>query len=249
MIPSYDESVALLLNILSDMGTPVQGEDRLLDFGCGSGALVKSFLSRGIDAHGVDIRKFWDDADPQLDKRLDVIDETEYRFPYPNESFDFVCSTSVFEHVLDYERSFREIHRVLKPGGVSMHQFPGPWVMPVEPHIFVPLASMIQTRTWFRLWAFLGIRNSFQKNMHWNEVAERNYQYSQTGIHYLPRNIVREMVIGIFGNVSYPSKSYLQHSPGGAARLGRTIGRYLLIPFYDKLLFSLREQVIYSVKT
>lgn len=248
MIPSYDETATLLLNILQDVGTPVGPDSVCLDFGCGAGALVKSFLDKNIDTYGVDIKEFWSDSDDKLAGRLSIIENQEYRFPYPDDTFDFVFSTSVFEHVLDYERSFREIHRVLKPGGVSIHQFPGPWIMPVEPHIFVPLASMIQTKLWFQIWAFLGIRNSFQQGMHWREVAERNYIYSQTGIHYLPRSQVRKMVMNIFGNVRYPSKEYLKHSPGGAARLGRSIQRYIPIPFYDKLLFSLREQVIYSIK-
>ena len=113
---------------------------------------------------------------------------------------------------------------------------------------FVPLASMIQSKNWFNFWAFVGIRNLFQKNKGWKEVARLNHEYSQTGIHYEPRSKVKEMVLDIFGNIKYPSKEYLKHSPGGAARLGRRISNYFPIPFYDKLLFSLREQVIFSVK-
>jgi SAM-dependent methyltransferase len=43
----------------------------------------------------------------------------EYRFPYNNESFDFVFLTSVFTHMLPLavENYFSEINRVLKPGG------------------------------------------------------------------------------------------------------------------------------------
>jgi ubiquinone/menaquinone biosynthesis C-methylase UbiE len=44
---------------------------------------------------------------------------SEYRFPYPDESFDLVMATSVFTHMLphDVESYFAEIARVLKPGG------------------------------------------------------------------------------------------------------------------------------------
>lgn len=43
----------------------------------------------------------------------------EYRFPYKNESFDFVFLTSVFTHILPsgMENYFSEISRVLKQGG------------------------------------------------------------------------------------------------------------------------------------
>lgn len=39
------------------------------------------------------------------------------RLTYPDASFDLCTSTEVFEHVPDDEKGFREIRRVLKPGG------------------------------------------------------------------------------------------------------------------------------------
>ena len=44
---------------------------------------------------------------------------SEYRFPYPDESFDFAFMTSVFTHMLpaDIRNYLGEVHRVLKPGG------------------------------------------------------------------------------------------------------------------------------------
>jgi SAM-dependent methyltransferase len=37
--------------------------------------------------------------------------------PYPSESFDLVTSTEVIEHLENPRRFFREVARVLKPGG------------------------------------------------------------------------------------------------------------------------------------
>jgi len=39
------------------------------------------------------------------------------RISWPDDTFDFVSASSVFEHVVDQELAYREIHRVLKPGG------------------------------------------------------------------------------------------------------------------------------------
>jgi SAM-dependent methyltransferase len=44
---------------------------------------------------------------------------SEFVFPYPDESFEFVFLTSVFTHMLpaDVKHYMAEIHRVLRPGG------------------------------------------------------------------------------------------------------------------------------------
>ena len=240
---TYDESVELLLRLLESVGHPMKVGEQLLDFGCGRGQLVRGFRSRGVEAYGTDIAPYWEGEDDS--PMLSVIEQVPtYRLPFPDQSMDVVCSTSVFEHVHDYEQSFREIHRVLKPGGRSIHIFPGPWTLPVEPHMFVPFGSVIRSRWWFQLWALLGVRNAFQRGKPWREVAELNFQYAREGIHYEPRSVVRNMVLSIFGNVRYPSKAYLAFSPGRAAKLGRA----LPIPFYDRMLFAFREQVVFSVK-
>ncbi|MEP7117106.1 MAG: class I SAM-dependent methyltransferase [Acidobacteriota bacterium] len=46
----------------------------------------------------------------------------EYRFPFPDATFDFVFATSVFTHMLsrDVARYLAEIARVLRPGGRSL---------------------------------------------------------------------------------------------------------------------------------
>jgi len=44
--------------------------------------------------------------------------------PWPDHTFDFVFATSVFEHVSDQGLAYREIHRVLKPGGRVLNIFP-----------------------------------------------------------------------------------------------------------------------------
>lgn len=44
---------------------------------------------------------------------------------FPDSSFDLFISQDVFEHVMDPENAFKEIARVLKPGGA--HVFTMPW--------------------------------------------------------------------------------------------------------------------------
>ena len=44
--------------------------------------------------------------------------------PLPDESFDFVVSYQVLEHVTSIERVFNECVRILKPGGIMYHVCP-----------------------------------------------------------------------------------------------------------------------------
>lgn len=46
---------------------------------------------------------------------------------FPDCSFDYVCSNAVFEHIDDPEKAVKELHRVLKPGGIAnieIHLYP-----------------------------------------------------------------------------------------------------------------------------
>ncbi len=162
---------------------------KILDLGCGKGALVTSLLAEGHDAYGCDIAgSAASDFEPSPgNDRLRTIEMHPYRLPFFDGQFDCVISTQVLEHVLDLESTFREIHRVLKPGGVSLHTFPGRHV-PIEPHVFVPFATVIRNRTWLYLWAVLGIRNDFQVGKTASEVARLNHAYLHAHTHYPPKS-------------------------------------------------------------
>jgi predicted SAM-dependent methyltransferase len=79
-----------------------------LNLGCG-------FLIEK-DSIGIDIR----------DCGQDLVWDVRDGLPFPDESVDVVCSSHFLEH-LDGEEGmdlFREIYRVLKPGGITEHILP-----------------------------------------------------------------------------------------------------------------------------
>lgn len=170
-------------------------DHRILDLGCGAGALVRDLRSQGYDAYGCDIAG--SDASDFKEEQISAsylraIAENPYRLPFENDRFDFVVSEQVLEHVLDYESVFNEMHRVLKEGGIGLHIFPARYVF-IEPHVLVPLGTLIRHPTWLRLWATLGIRNRFQIGRSAKEVARMNRHYLITHTNYLPsREILRK---------------------------------------------------------
>lgn len=82
--------------------TPFTG--KILDAGCGDGALVNLLSSKeNISAQGIDINH---DIDFEKDK-----------FPFKDNEFDVVIMYSVLEHLFDPGNILKEIRRITKPGG------------------------------------------------------------------------------------------------------------------------------------
>lgn len=66
--------------------------------------------------------------------------------PYADDSFDFIVSTDVFEHVRDVLKVVSECYRVLKVGGLLMTVFPQ-YYQPLEAHL--GLVTKFPALHWF----------------------------------------------------------------------------------------------------
>ena len=104
---------------------PVPKTARILDAGCGSGAMARCFASHFADASviGVDIRDDYvvyaqgrakEDGLQNVDFRQGSV----FKLPFANASFDVVWSKYVMQWINDPEKAVAEFRRVTKPGGV-----------------------------------------------------------------------------------------------------------------------------------
>ena len=91
---------------------------RLLDVGCGRGALVAWAEDDGMTAAGAE--PFW--PAPLLSPR--IVRAYGEHLPFPNESFDFVVSFSVLAHVRDPLACLAEIRRVMRHGSNAFVAIP-----------------------------------------------------------------------------------------------------------------------------
>lgn len=185
-LESLKQELISNLHFAGHIGYPIAPGGRVLDIGCGVGDDVLALLDLGYDAYGVDVLELWDKdfvcyweerEKPRGShlQRLHAIRLPEYKLPFPDAHFDFAFSQQVFEHVFNPEEVFSEIARVLKPGAVSLHHFPGPNQL-MEGHLNVPLPVLCRYQPWLLLCAAAGMRSSRQEGFTWKETLATNLE-------------------------------------------------------------------------
>jgi SAM-dependent methyltransferase len=234
MSSSKVKRAEFFLEVLRNQGVSIDGGTKVLDLGCGAGKLVQAARDRGHDFHGcgIGLRDAHTNAEPELVARgiLREIDLDPYRLPFDDCTFDVVISDQVMEHVMDYPTTLREVHRVMKPGGAFLHIFP-PRYMPIEPHVHVPLGTLLRQRWWLKAWAMVGIRNEFQTKLSAHEACEANYKYLNSHTNYLTKRELREQFGRYYTDVRFVEDAFLRNSPRGR----RIAGLTKVLPFLPGL--------------
>lgn len=109
------------LNLRLDKFLPERGEGlSMLDVGCGTGYHLNRYRERGFDLSGMDgSEEMLRQArllNPEIDFKLGDVE----KLPFPDQGFEFVMCVEVLRYLPDIGPCLREIHRVLKPGGMAL---------------------------------------------------------------------------------------------------------------------------------
>jgi len=96
---------------------------RLLEVGSGYGYLLDYFRQDGWDVVGVEPNEGLNRHARKV-LNLEVLQKILPEAKFPDASFDVVTMMHVIEHVPDPTDTLREIHRVLKPGGMLVMETP-----------------------------------------------------------------------------------------------------------------------------
>ena len=99
--------------------------DKFIELGCGRGEFLKGFSELGLECYGLDKSGYAEKVckNAKIFKN-DILKE---KIPVEDNYFDFVYSKSFIEHFYYPEEVFKEIYRVLKPGGVVITLTPS-WI-------------------------------------------------------------------------------------------------------------------------
>ena len=95
---------------------------RLLDFGCGAKPYKDLFTSVS-EYIGLD---YASEGHSHADENIDFFYDGK-TIPFPDNSFDSVFSSEVFEHVFSLQEILPEISRIIKPGGKLLVTCPFAW--------------------------------------------------------------------------------------------------------------------------
>jgi len=100
----------------------------LLDFGCGSKPYKEIFT---VETYvGVD---FINEGHPHDNEQIDVFYDGK-TIPFPDNFFDSILSSEVFEHIFNLSEILVELNRLLKPGGKILITCPFVWKEHELPH-------------------------------------------------------------------------------------------------------------------
>lgn len=123
------------------------GALRILDWGCGRGRSVALLRQEGHEAFGLDIDRavLRNGHDLFRARGLDpehLLRHIDDAATFTDGAFDVVISEETLEHIADLAAVARESFRLLRPGGLAVHSFPGSrWL--IEPHVHMPLVHWL----------------------------------------------------------------------------------------------------------
>lgn len=106
---------------------------RILDNGCGLGTYLEAIGRVAPESIRIGLEVEPDRAVQALSRADGIVQAVGERLPFADDSFDFVLSNEVIEHVTDDRAYIAETTRVTKPGGRILIFCPNRWY-PVEQH-------------------------------------------------------------------------------------------------------------------
>jgi ubiquinone/menaquinone biosynthesis C-methylase UbiE len=241
---SIEKYVIFSERLLSKMKASLDPGARVFDLGSGGGKLVEAFLDGGYECLGADL--YGDATHYKRLKNLRKIESLDpYVLPFSSAEFDFSLSQNVLEHVQDYDATFAELSRIMKPGAYSLHMFP-PKLTPIEQHVFVPGATIFQSYWYLYIWSWFSNlnpkwRGTERARLSWSEAAHRNQEFLKVGCNYLSGEEILVHARRHFSHASYADRYLFEFWPGKISKFNKLVK---LFPFLLSIHSAFRMRVL-----
>ena len=132
---------------------------KILEIGCGDGNGVK--LMRNIlevinqdfdfEVYGLDYEDESNNVQntEYIDENLFKLKNTVEPYPFISNTFDYIFTNQVIEHIKDFDFFVRNSSRVLKEDGLIISLYPEKCILR-EPHCLIPLVHRLKNRNLMR---------------------------------------------------------------------------------------------------
>lgn len=112
------------------MGRTFPPVSRFLDIGCGNGVILLNLISLGFISkpYGIDISlgmlKECKNNAKKLGGNVFLAQGDVEQLPFKSNSFDLIIGHAILHHLPSIKMAFREVYRLLKPGGICIFTEP-----------------------------------------------------------------------------------------------------------------------------
>ncbi len=114
-IGEKNDSGWMILNFLK---SHIRNKGKILDAGCGEGRFARYFIEKGFNLIGMDFsEEYVRLAKKKIGKGKFVVGSVT-NIPFKDNSFDYIFTVDVLQHVPDLRQALSELYRVLKKEGV-----------------------------------------------------------------------------------------------------------------------------------
>jgi SAM-dependent methyltransferase len=131
VLGSGSRLIADLVAEASERSIKERARGRLLDMGCGKVPLYAAYRDHVSDVQCID----WENS-AHRPKHLDKTCDLSGPIPYGDEQFDTIILSDVLEHLPEPANCWREMHRLLAPGGKVLLNVPFYYSIHEEPFDF-----------------------------------------------------------------------------------------------------------------